>query len=124
MRSERPVTDCEHRPVWVGRIAMIPCADCGTVDWMSDLGSLDHAEAMAQLFGSYDLVDTLPALGAPSPEVLVYAPPSARKRRHLEHLPENVWLRCGPRLWMSTDHQVLLLSTTHRLLHDNLTRGA
>jgi hypothetical protein len=64
------------------------------------------------------------ALGAPSPEVLVYAPPSARKRRNLEALPTRAWLKAGPHLWMSTDGEVLLLATTQRLLFENLTKGA
>lgn len=103
---------------------MAACADCGRVDWLSDEGPVDPAEAMAALFGSFDLVGSMEALGAPSPEVLVYAPPSARKRRHLDSLPRRVWLKSGPHLWMSTDGDVLLLATTQRLLFENLTRGA
>lgn len=115
---------CEHKPVWVGRIAVTACEDCGQVDWLSDHGPIDPAEAMAALFGSFDLVGSMKALGAPSPEVLVYAPPAARKRRHLDALPRRVWLKAGSQLWMSTDGEVLLLSTTQRLLHENLIRGA
>jgi len=115
---------CEHRPVWVGRVAVAACEDCGRVDWLSDQGPVDPSEALAALFGSYDLVGSMPALGAPSPEVLVYTPPSARKRRNLDALPQRAWLKAGPHLWMSTDGEVLLLSTTQRLLFENLTRGA
>jgi hypothetical protein len=115
---------CEHKPTWVGRIAVAACDECGKVDWFSDEGPVDHAEAMAALFGSYDLVGPIQALGAPSREVLVYAPPSARKRRHLDALPRGTWLKAGPQLWMSTDGEVLLLSTTQRLLFANLIRGA
>lgn len=117
-------TWCEHKPTWVGRIAISACEDCGRVDWFSDEGPVDHAEAMAALFGSYDLVGPIPGLGAPSSEVLVYEPPSARKRRHLDALPRRAWLKAGPQLWMSTDGQVLLLATTQRLLFENLNRGA
>lgn len=112
---------CEHKPVWVGRIAVSACEDCGQVDWLSNEGPIDHAEAMAALFGSYDLAGTMEALGAPSSEVLVYTPPSARKRRHLDALPRRTWLKAGPRLWMSTDGEVLLLATTQRLMFENLT---
>lgn len=115
---------CEHKPVWVGRIAVAACDECGQVDWFSDLGPVDPAEAMAALFGSYDLIGPMEALGAPSPEVLVYAPPSPRKRRNLDALPRQAWLKAGPHLWMSTDGEVLLLATTQRLLFENLTRGA
>lgn len=115
---------CDHKPVWVGRIAVTACEDCSTVDWFSDLGRVDHAEAMAALFGSYDLIGPMDALGAPSPQVLVYQPPTTRKRKHLDALPRHSWLKAGPQLWMSTDGDVLLLATTQRLLFENLTRGA
>ena len=115
---------CEHKPTWVGRIAVAACADCGRVDWFSDEGPVDHAEAMASLFGSYDLVGPMLALGAPSRQVLVYSPPSSRKRRNLDALPKGAWLKAGPQLWMSTDREVLLLAPTQRLLFENLTRGA
>ena len=115
---------CEHKPVWVGRIAVAACDECERVDWFSNEGPVDSAEAMAALFGSFDLVGPIPALGAPSPDVLVYAPPSAKKRRNLDALPKRAWLKAGPQLWMSTDGQVLLLATTRRLLFENLTRGA
>lgn len=117
-------TWCEHKPVWVGRIAVAACDECGQVDWLSNEGPVDPAEAMAALFGSYDLAGTMQALGAPSSEVLVYTPPSGRKRRHLDSLPKRAWLKAGPQLWMSTDGEVLLLATTQRLLFENLTRGA
>lgn len=115
---------CEHKPVWVGRIAVTACADCATVGWFSDSGPVDHSEAMAALFGSYDLLGPLDALASPAPFVLAYAPPSVRKRKNLDALPKRVWLRAGPQLWMSHDGEVLLLCTDRRLLFENLTRGA
>lgn len=121
LRGMDESTWCEHKPVWVGRIAVAACEECGQVDWLSDTGPIDHAEAMAALFGSYDLDGTMDALGAPSSEVLVYRPPSARKRRHLDALPRRAWLKAGPHLWMSTDGDVLLLATTQRLTFENLT---
>ena len=115
---------CEHKPVWVDRIAVSACDDCRKVEWFSDEGPIEPAEAIAALYGSFDLLGPLQALGAPSPEILVYTPPSGRKRRHLDVLPRRTWLEAGPDLWMSTDGEVLLLATTHRLLFENLTRGA
>lgn len=115
---------CEHKPVWVGRIAVAACQECGRVEWFSDEGAVDPAEAMAALFGSYDLMGSLDALGAPAPEVLAYSAPSARKRRNLDALPRKVWLKAAPHLWMSTDGVTLLLAPTQRLMFDNLTRGA
>lgn len=115
---------CDHKPVWVGRIAVSACADCGEIDWMSRDGWVDHAEAMAALFGSYDLIGPLDALGAPTDRVLAYSPPSPKKRRNLNALPKHVWLKAGPRLWMSHNGETLLLATSEPMLFENLTRGA
>lgn len=115
---------CEHKPVWVGRMAVAACADCGRVDWFSNEGPVDPAEALASLFGSYDLLGPLDALGAPASKVLAYSAPSWRKRKNLEALPKRVWLKVGPRLWMAHDGEVLLLATTQPILFENLTRGA
>lgn len=115
---------CEHRPVWVGRIALSACAECATVEWFSSEGPVDPAEAIAALFGSYDLIGPLEALAAPAPQVLAYSPPSLRTRSHLEALPLRVWLKAGPHLWLSHDGEVLLLATTQKLHFDNMTRGA
>lgn len=115
---------CEHKPVWVGRISVAACEVCRRIDWFSKDGPVDPAEAMAALFGSYDLLGPLDALCAPSPEILVYAPPSSAKRRHLDSLPRRVWLRAGQHLWLSTDGETLLLAPTQRIVFENLTRGA
>ena len=115
---------CDHKPTWVGRIAVSACEDCGRVDWLSNQGAVDPSEAIAAVFGSYDLAGAMDALGAPSHNVLVYTPPSSRKRRHLDALPRHAWLKAGPQLWLSTDGEVLLLSTTQALLFENLNRGA
>jgi hypothetical protein len=120
----KSITWCDHKPVWVGRIAVGACAECGRVDWFSDSGPVDQAEALAYLFGSYDLVGHLDALGGPTPSVLAYVPPNPKKRRNLDALPKRVWLEVGPRLWLSHDGEVLLLATDHQLLIENLTRGA
>lgn len=115
---------CDHKPVWIDRIALAGCARCRRVDWLSEDGPLDPAEAMAAVFGSYDLIGPLDALGAPAPKILVYRPPSRGKRRHLDALPRRVWMKAGPHLWLSHDGEHLLLATTRKLLFDNVTRGA
>ena len=115
---------CEHKPTWVGRVAVTACADCGSVGWLADTGPIDPSEGLAHLFGNYDLVAHLDALGAPAPTVLAYRPPSGRKRRNLDALPQNVWLSVAPNLWLSHDGKILLLATNQRLLLENLTRGA
>lgn len=115
---------CEHNPVWVGRIAVAACQACARVDWFSADGPIDAAEALAALFGSYDLLGPLDALAAPAARVLAYAPDSARKRKALDSLPRRVWLKAGPHLWLSHDGELLLLATTQRLLFENIIRGA
>ena len=115
---------CEHQPVWIGRIALSACEECQRVDWFSSEGPVDHAEAVAALFGAYDLIGPLDALGGPTRTVLAYAPPSSSKRKHLDALPRRVWLKAGPHLWLSHDGEVLLLATTQKLLFDNVIRGA
>lgn len=115
---------CDHTPTWIGPIAVSACARCQRVDWLAESGPIDHAEAMAAVFGSFDLIGHLDALGAPAPKVLAYAPPSAGKRRRLESLPRRVWLKAGPHLWVSHDGEHLLIATTRKLLFDNITRGA
>ena len=115
---------CEHKPTWLGRVAVTACADCGLVGWLSDTGPIDPAEGLAYLFGSYDLIAHLDALGAPAPTVLAYRAPNVRKRKHLAALPKHVWLSVAPSLWLSHDGEVLLLATNQKLLLENLTRGA
>lgn len=115
---------CEHKPVWVGRIAIAACPDCARIDWLSSDGPVDHAEALAALFGNYDLIGPLDALAAPAPRVLAYAPPSRGKRKALDAFPKRVWLKAGPHLWLSHDGDLLLLATTQKLLFENMTRGA
>ncbi|MCI0424802.1 MAG: hypothetical protein L0Z47_02995 [Actinobacteria bacterium] len=115
---------CDHKPVWVNEIAVTACPDCGRIDWLSTSGPVDPAEAVAALFGSYDLLGPIDALGAPSPWVLAYAPPTPRRRRNLDALPKRVWLKAGPHLWLAHDGGILLLATTQSLMFENLTRGA
>lgn len=115
---------CDHKPEWIGRVALSACAKCGTLDWLSADGPIDPSEAMASVFGSYDLIGPLDALGAPAPTVLAYAPPTRSQRKHLDALPVRVWLKAGPQLWLAHDGESLLLATSRKLLFDNLTRGA
>ena len=116
--------ECLHEPIWVGRVAVVGCSDCGEVNWLSENGAMDPSEAIARVFGTYELTGSIDALGGPAAKALVYDAPSSRKRRHLDAFPRHTWLRCGRDLWMSTDGVHLLLATPHRLMYDNLMRGA
>ena len=114
--------DCEHRPVRVGRIDVSACESCATVEWRSVAGAVDPAEALTALFGNYEMVGQLDALGAPAPRVIAYRPPSNRKRAILDAFPKRVWLRASPDLWMSHDGESLLLAPTRQIVFENLTR--
>ncbi|REK11563.1 MAG: hypothetical protein DWQ40_12300 [Actinobacteria bacterium] len=114
----------EHNQFPVGDLLVSACDKCRRVEWRSRDGEVDPSEGMAALFGSFELVGTLDALGSPAPEVLVYAPPSVRKRRNLLAFPKRVWVKAAPDLWLTHDGENLLLATNHRLLFENLTRGA
>ena len=79
-------------------------------------------EAMAALFGNFEMVGELDALGAPAPRVIAYRPPSNRKRANLDAFPRRIWLRASPDLWMSHDGESLLLAPTRQIVFENLTR--
>lgn len=114
---------CRHPLRSVGRTAVVACADCGLLEFFGPGGPLDPAEGMAALFGEFDLVGPLPAVGAPARRVLVYRPPRGG-RPALEALPAGAWLLAAPDLWIASDRRVLMLATPDDLMVDNLTRGA
>ena len=120
---EGPSTDCDHRLRSHGRTGVIACGVCGLVEWFGANGAIDPAEGVAALFGSYDLIGPMRAVGAPAPEVLAYRP-GRSTRAALGVLPESTWLRAAPDLWIATDGRVLLLAATDPLLTQNLTQGA
>lgn len=118
-----PPGNCDHELRSWGKTGLVACGECGIVEWFGPGGPLDPAEALAALYGSYDLVGPLPAIGAPAAEVLVYRPHRAR-RGALSILPTEAWLPAGPDLWLATDGQVLLLATPNPVMVENLTQGA
>lgn len=114
----------EHTPVAVGDLLVSACADCRRVRWSDRDGEIDPSEGIAALFGAYELIGTLDSVGSPAPEVLVYAPPSPRRRRSLVPFPRHEWVKAAPDLWLTHDGENLVLATNHKLLFENLTRGA
>ncbi|CAN5753570.1 hypothetical protein BH23ACT5_BH23ACT5_22710 [soil metagenome] len=121
--SPDPTGVCDHRLRTWGQTGVIACSDCGLVEWFGTSGPIDSAEAMAALFGSFDLIGSMPAIGAPAEQVLAYRPTRAR-RGALSVLPAKTWLQAGPDLWLATDGATLLLASPNQLMVDNLTRGA
>ncbi|HEX2153439.1 MAG TPA: hypothetical protein VHL52_05640 [Acidimicrobiia bacterium] len=114
---------CRHEMSHWGRTAIVACRECGLLQFFGPRGPLDPAEGMAALFGNYDLVGPLTAVGAPAPRVLAYRPNQAGKGA-LALLPPACWLAVGDELWVASDGQALLLATPNQLMVDNLTRGA
>lgn len=115
--------ECRHEPRHWGRTSLVACAACGLVQFFGLDGPLDPAEGMAALYGSYDLIGPLPAVGAPAPCVLAYRP-SRGKKGALELLPACSWLRVTSELWVAAGEGVLLLATPNQLMVENLTREA
>jgi hypothetical protein len=114
----------KHHAIPVADLLVTACEVCKRVEWNDGQGEIDPSEGMAALFGSFQFVGSLDAIGSPAPEILVYESPSARKRRNLLAFPAHVWVKAGPDLWLTHDGENLLLATNHRLLFENLTRGA
>lgn len=114
---------CTHEIRSRGRTGVLACGNCGLLEFFSAGRTLDPDEGMAALFGDYDLVSTLPAVGAPGRKVLAYRP-NRGGRRSLDLLPVATWMRAGARLWIASDGDFLLLATSDDLLVANLTRGA
>ena len=113
---------CDHQPRSVAGIEVATCSACLTIEWWGHGRPLDPEEGITSLFGEFDLVDRLPAVRAPAPEILVYRPPQRRARSRLEAFPELVWLEAAPDLWLSHDGTHLLLAPTDPLLLANLDR--
>jgi len=116
-------TECRHRVRFSGRTGVVACAACGLLEFFGAAGPLDPAEGVAALFGNYDLIGKVPAVGAPAAQVLAYRPARGRKAT-LSLLPVGCWMRVSDELWLASDGSVLLLATPNRLMVDNLTRGA
>lgn len=126
MRYEMPTgtEDCDHQLRTHGRTGVIACAGCGLMEWFGAGGRpVDAAEAMAALFGSYDLIGPMPAVSAPARRVLAYRPNRGGKAA-LQLLPPKSWLHAGQQLWLATEGELLLLATPDELMVENLTRGA
>lgn len=101
---------CRHEVAFRGGVGVVACGSCWRLDFFGPGGTLDPTEAVASLFGSYDLVGPVDAVGAPAPRVLAYRP-DRRGKSGLQLLPTGCWLAAGPSLSMATDGSVLLLAT-------------
>ena len=102
---------CRHDPIRVAGVQVMACAGCGRVTYEDPRGTMAPSVALARLFGDFDLAATLPALHAPGTEVMLYRPPSRRRRAHLEAFEARVWFEVDDGLWLAHDGEHLLLAT-------------
>jgi len=105
--------NCIHTLEPVTRaIDIVACARCGTIDWFRDGAPIEPFDGMADVFGSFDLVATLPAVSAPGRDVLLYRAPRGVSKSLLAALPPRAWLEAAPGLAVSHDGRHLLVSPT------------
>lgn len=112
---------CAHETFTWRDLTLSVCPIDGSAEW-SELGeSIDGAEAMAILFGNFDLVGALPSVGSPGGTVLAYSPDRSGRAR-LARFPESRWFEGSPGLWFSHDGNRLLLSPSDTRIVDDLIR--
>jgi len=113
MDTSRERPGCTHVTRQVTReIEIAACASCGTIDWFRNGVSISPLDGMADVFGMFDLVATLPAVSAPGREVMLYKAPRGASRGLLDALPMRTWLEAAPGLAISHDGRHLLMSPT------------
>lgn len=104
-------TNCIHTVQPVTReIEIVACARCGTIEWFRSGAAIEPFDGMADVFGEFDLVATLPGVSAPGREVLLYKAPRGVSRSLLAALPSRTWLEAAPGLAVSHDGRHLLVS--------------
>lgn len=101
---------CEHRRVEVGPLEADICDQTSIITWYDGDDLVDATVAMARVFGAFDLVETLPAIGAPGPLTSVYEASTRRERSWLLSLPRHRFLEAMPGVWISRDDSHLLIT--------------
>lgn len=111
MDTNRDFPACSHVRASVTReISIVACGVCATIDWFRDGHPIAAFDGMADVFGLFDLVATLPGVSAPGREVMLYKAPRGASRSLLEALPRRVWLEAAPGVAVSHDGRHLLVS--------------
>lgn len=109
--KDRSSIDCTHVLCYVtADVQLAACADCGTLDWFRHGAAIPAFDGMAEVFGMFDLVATLPGVSAPGPEVMLYKAPRGISRDLLKALPARTWMEAAPGLAISHDGRHLLVS--------------
>lgn len=114
---------CRHDRREVGPVDVELCYESSFLEWFDGNERLDPDVGMARVFGHFNLVATLPALGAPGPMALVYGPPTSRERNWMRALPQNEWLHALDGVWISHNGDQLLLSPLDQIMVENLSRN-
>ncbi len=110
---------CRHLHFRWRNIELAVCRQDGTTVWTEDGNEIDGAQAMAILFGDFDLDGCLDGVGSPGLAVLVYEPGRHGRSRMLA-FPAHEWLEAMPGLWFTHDGHRLLLSPTDPQMASNL----
>jgi len=105
-------------------LAVVACGNCRELLFRDSHGPVTGRVGLARLFGDFDLVSALGALGAPAKEVLAYRPPNAKAKRIFRWIPEAVWLQGADGLWLAHDGEFLLLAHGSPWLTRHLLDGA
>ena len=66
--------------------------------------------ALTRLFGGFDLVGALDAIGAPGHQVLMYRPPNRIVAAALRVITPNQWFCADDDLWVCHDGEHLLFA--------------
>ena len=89
------------------------CNTCQEVGFTDSRGEVQASVALGRLFGEFDLVGGLDAVGAPGREVLMYRAPDLLVRAALRVVEAKRWFRADDDLWICHDGEHLLFA------HDN-----
>lgn len=121
MDTSRHLPACTHIVTTVTRdIEIAACGTCGTIDWFRRGEPIAPFDGMAEVFGMFDLVATLPGVSSPGRDVLLYKAPRGASRSLLEALPRRTWLEAAPGIAVSHDGRHLLVSPFEGALHGTL----
>lgn len=104
-------SDCDHVVRRVTRdVSLAACGACGTVAWFRGSDRVDAFDGMAEVFGMFDHVATLPGVAAPGRDVMLYRAPRGASRDLLGALPLRAWVVAAPGIAVSHDGRHLLVS--------------
>ncbi len=103
------------------KLSAAACPDCATVVWWEGETRLSAWDGLTMSIGQATVVDRMPAISAPSDEVVVCRTPSGFR---LGWLPQHRWVEAAPGVFIARSGRHLLLSSpTLEVLSAMLTRG-